>query len=80
MYVLFAIFKRVISPSLMPATPQGIIDMACSFEQVPCAVSKDENALNDHAKELRSRFRSTFESYEILQVPEIEPKEASNAD
>lgn len=79
-YVLFATFKRVLSHNLAPATPQGIIDMACSFEQVPCAVSNDEHALHDYANVLRRRFSATFDSYSILQVPVIEPKEVDHAD
>lgn len=80
MLVLFVTFKRVLSHNLAPATPQGIIGMACSFDQLPCAVSSDEQALRDYAKKLRRRYSATFDSYSILQVPLIEPKEVEHAD
>lgn len=49
--------------------------MACSIEQIPCAVSKDERALHDYAKELHDSYSSMFVGYGILEVPEIEPKQ-----
>lgn len=68
-------FKRILKPSLLPATDQVPFEINCSWEVLPCAVSDDADSLRNYAEEVRARFSATFESYEIFNV-----KEVKNAD
>lgn len=55
-YVLMVTSKKLLRPLLEATTPQGSIDIQCSIEEFPVAVSDDYDALVKYAKEMVEKY------------------------
>lgn len=55
-YVLMVTSKKLLRPLLEATTPQGSIDIQCSIEEFPVAVSDDYDILVEYAKELMEKY------------------------
>ena len=69
-YVLMVTTSKIVMPMLAPATEQGAIDVMCSFETFPVAVSDDVEALREHARKMCERF-PTIEGWNTFEVSVI---------
>lgn len=69
-YVLMVTVSKGVSPTLKPATAQGVIEAACSFDVFPAAVSDDVNALREHARKIREEL-PTIQGWNTFEVPVI---------
>lgn len=71
MYVLMVTFYRTVQQTLAPANLDACFEYRTIFEDLPVAVSHDEEALRKEAESIRERLYAMYDSHRIIEVKEV---------